>query len=60
MQQICITKYLPLQLVIHISDLDENILGIIRKFADDTKIAKVVANENGYHDHSLAYLPASA
>ena len=37
----------PLLFVIYISDLDENLVGMVSKFADDTKIGGIVDSE-GY------------
>ena len=38
----------PLLFVIYINDLDENMGGMVSKFADDTKIGGIVDNEEGY------------
>ena len=38
----------PLFFVIYINDLDENIGGMVSKFADDTKIDGIVDSEEGY------------
>ena len=38
----------PLLFVIYINDLDENIGGMVSKFADDTKIGGIVDSEEGY------------
>ena len=38
----------PLFFVIYVNDLDENIEGMVSKFADDTKISGVVDSEEGY------------
>ena len=38
----------PLLFVIYINDLDENIGGMVSKFADDTKIGGMVYSEEGY------------
>ena len=37
----------PLLFVIDINDIDENVRGMISKFADDTKIGRVVNSEGG-------------
>ena len=34
--------------VIYINDLDENLVGMVSKFADDTKIGGIVDSEEGY------------
>ena len=38
----------PLLFVIYINDLDENLIGMVSKFADDTKIGGMVDSEEGY------------
>ena len=38
----------PLLFVIYINDLDENIGGMVSKFADDTKIGGIVDSEESY------------
>ena len=38
----------PLLFVIYVNDLDENLWGMVSKFADDTKIGGIVDNEEGY------------
>ena len=38
----------PLLFVIYITVLDENIGGMVSKFADDTKIGGIVDSEEGY------------
>ena len=38
----------PLLFVIYINDLDDNIGGMVSKFADDTKIGGIVDSEEGY------------
>ena len=38
----------PLLFVIYINDLDENIGGMVSKFADDTKIGDMVDSVEGY------------
>eukprot|EP00061_Rhincodon_typus_P004217 g22023.t1 len=38
----------PLLSVIYINDLDENVQGMISKFADDIKIDGIVDSEEGY------------
>ena len=38
----------PLIFVIYINDLDENLGGIVSKFADDTKIGDIVDSEERY------------
>ena len=38
----------PLLFVIYIHDLDENIGGMVGKFADDTKIDGIVDSEESY------------
>ena len=38
----------PLLFIIYINDLDENIGGMVSKFADDTKIAGTVDSEESY------------
>ena len=38
----------PLSFVIYINDLNENIGGMVSKFADDTKIGGIVDSEEGY------------
>ena len=38
----------PLLFVIYINDLNENIGGMVSKFADDTKIGGIVDSEEGY------------
>ena len=38
----------PLLFVIYINDLDENIGGMVSKFADDTKICGIVDSEESY------------
>ena len=37
----------PLLFVIYINDLDENLGGMVSKFADDTKIGGIVDSEEG-------------
>ena len=34
--------------VIYINDLDENLVGMVSKFADDAKIGGIVDSEEGY------------
>jgi len=38
----------PLLFVIYINELDENLGGMVIKFADDTKIGCIVDSEEGY------------
>eukprot|EP00061_Rhincodon_typus_P003484 g20206.t1 len=38
----------PLLFAIYVNDFDENVQGMISKFADDTKIGSIVGNEEGY------------
>ena len=38
----------PLLLMIFINDLDENLVGMVSKFTDDTKIGGIVDSEKGY------------
>eukprot|EP00061_Rhincodon_typus_P002278 g17064.t1 len=38
----------PLLFVIYINDLDENVQSMISKFADDTKIVRIMDSEEGY------------
>ena len=38
----------PLLFVIYINDLDENLVGMVSKFADDTKIGSIVDSEEDY------------
>ena len=38
----------PLLFVIYINDLNENLAGMVSKFADDTKIGGTVDSEEGY------------
>ena len=38
----------PLLFVIYINNLDENLVGMVSKFADDTKIGDIVDSEGGY------------
>lgn len=39
----------PLAFVIYINDLDDNVQGIVSKFADYTKINSIVDSDEGYH-----------
>ena len=46
---VCLWSVLaPLLFVIYINDFDENVQGMISKFADDTKIGGIVDIEEGY------------
>ena len=38
----------PLLFVIYINDLDENLVGMVSKFADDTTIGGIVDSEEDY------------
>ena len=38
----------PLLFVIYINDLDENIGGVVSKFADETKTGGILFSEEGY------------